>query len=336
MIDRPSTPATRSSINKSVTSLRRRDVPARVATAKPASAPHTGSTQGASENPASQNDKSDMVPRSEMEARIRQLEEVAKLRMDELDKLAASHRQRQDKDRSSLTKREKDLERLDKEVKRKVEKLDKREEALNKREKEANELLLSLSIERGERALAKLDSQFQCSLCMDVMAAPYILVPELCGHSYCALCILALFFGKFHEECKSFHKELDCPMCRAALPYPKLHKSRADCACPFTPNRLADEVIQELVDTVTASAQELYNISRANKANKHGGTLAIPESPIADWREKGRAKIAWKARQDQGKAEIQLLTKSWKTFRGKNLLAMKRRLGIAVMREEDL
>jgi len=163
------------------------------------------------------------------------------------------------------------------------------------------------------------------------MATPYSLVPSQCGHSYCALCILKVYLNKFHDACKSWHQVVECPMCRSVLPYPKQGYNRSECACPFTPNRLAEGVITGLMDTLTASAQELYNIARANR---NGGHLVIPDSPIAAWREKGSDKIAWKARQEQGKSEMALLTKSWKTIRSRHLLAMKRRLGLPVMTED--
>jgi len=104
-----------------------------------------------------------MVTRSEMEAQIQNMKDTMKSKLEYFEQMVASFRERQENAKSTQEKQEKALERIEKEINRRTEKLDKREEALQKREKEANELLLSLSIERGEQALAKLEDEFQCS-----------------------------------------------------------------------------------------------------------------------------------------------------------------------------
>ncbi|EMD39131.1 hypothetical protein CERSUDRAFT_104393 [Gelatoporia subvermispora B] len=342
VVDRPLLPTTRNSASQQSNQPHSPEqiprVPALgslVATATvsaTATEPHLESTQGSAATAATQVEDIDRRLQSG-EVSIDIVRDHVRRRLTEFDELVENHRVRQQKAQSDLAKREKEIERREKEFSRKSANLAKKEESLQKREKQINELMLNLCVDRGEQALHKLDDMFQCELCLDVLAAPYTMVPEKCGHTFCSLCILQYYLGKFHDDCCKFHQPMDCPKCRTVLPWPNAHHKRASCSCPFTPNRLADGVIEQHVEVLTASAQELHNIA---KANKKGGRLVIPDTPIVDWREKGRAKIAWKARYDQGKAEMLLLTERWKTIGGDDIIMMKRRLGIANLREEDL
>ncbi|KAI0653298.1 hypothetical protein C8Q70DRAFT_888627, partial [Cubamyces menziesii] len=78
-------------------------------------------------------------------------------------------------------------------------------------------------------------------------ACPYSLTPGRCGHSFCALCVLKWCFAAVHRGCGYWHDSLECPLCRAELPYTSDLTPRSIFSFPFSPNRLADGAIKALV-----------------------------------------------------------------------------------------
>ncbi|KAG1770742.1 hypothetical protein EDD22DRAFT_865770, partial [Suillus occidentalis] len=89
-----------------------------------------------------------------------------------------------------------------------------------------------------------LEDYFTCPLCFEIMACPYSLNPRLCGHTFCATCILKWFFSRLHRACATWHEPVDCPICRSALFGTPDNVPRPDSSFPFTPNRTADNAIR--------------------------------------------------------------------------------------------
>ena len=81
----------------------------------------------------------------------------------------------------------------------------------------------------------------------NVRALPYTLTPAECGHTFCALCTLKWFFSRLHRSCGSWHESVDCPICRSLLILTPDTTPRTVITVPFTPNRLAGKVIENLV-----------------------------------------------------------------------------------------
>ncbi|KAH9941981.1 hypothetical protein B0H21DRAFT_542082 [Amylocystis lapponica] len=234
-----------------------------------------------------------------------------------------------------LDKREYALAEKEEKLKHSTAKLEKLKEAVKQREREANDLVVSLGADRTGEALAKLDECFTCALCFDIMACPYSLVPSQCGHTFCALCILKWFFSHLHYECGNWHEILECPLCRAHLPFP-LHPDQMDvlprpaATCPFTPNRLADKVLTDAIDVVRQSAPPIASSSTgsSSSARKKKKAAVTATSAAAAWSEGGDSLTDWQARDRKGRTEMAYITRDWSKLKADHFRAIKDRLAL--------
>ncbi|KAI0954824.1 hypothetical protein AcW1_006599 [Taiwanofungus camphoratus] len=247
-------------------------------------------------------------------------EQSLKRKYDEFIEEVSSFRKMQ----AALGKRETALAKKEQALSRATEKLEKRTLAVKQREKEAEDLVTSLAVTRAEDALARLEENLTCALCFDVMACPYSLVPGQCGHSYCAICILKWFFSHLHYECGGWHEVLECPLCRSSLPFPQDNVPRQLYTCPFTPNRLGDKMLTDLVDSMRDSGPEIAGSSKGKKKQKAVGGSSV----TAAWCEGGSARLEWQGRERRGRAEMKLITSSWSKLTANDFRTIRDRLRI--------
>lgn len=225
-----------------------------------------------------------------------------------------------DKREIELTKMEKDATRQQKQADKKAHSLSKREHTVKKLEQQSNELLLTVTASKAETVMEQFDAHFSCALCFEVMACPYSLSPANCGHTFCSLCILKWFFSHCKADCGHWHHNIECPLCRTPLPHIDQEPPRSLNTFPFTPNRLADEVINDLVNSI-AGPQQTNSASR-NKDKKRG----VDEPGWLGWLHGGTSRRDWQQRDRKGRAEMTALASTWGRMRGDDFLAFRRRL----------
>ncbi|CCM00586.1 uncharacterized protein FIBRA_02622 [Fibroporia radiculosa] len=243
---------------------------------------------------------------------IREQERSLKRKHDEFDSASKSTQTALTKRESSITKKEKELRRMENQLTKRMEALSEREEGIKKHQQKADDLVVSLSLVHTDKVLMQLEEHFTCALCFDVMACPYSLAPSTCGHSFCALCIMKWFFSHIHEDCGSWHDVLECPLCRAVLPTPTPDPPRRAETCPFTPNRLADKVITDLIDGLRTTGRETISASESKGKSKAKAGDSTLDSAV--WNEGGSAQMEWQERDRKGRAEMALLAGSWTTI----------------------
>ncbi|KAI0078692.1 hypothetical protein K474DRAFT_1696910 [Panus rudis PR-1116 ss-1] len=199
---------------------------------------------------------------------------------------------------------------------------------------------------RAEYLVKRLDEHFQCPLCLETMACPQILSPVSCGHTFCAMCILRWFFSQLHRPCGSWHDSLECPLCRAMMPYIPDDVPRTILSCPFAPNRLAEDVLQEMIlelarltDIPGDNHDEQGSVPGGGHDNKRGevkgGTPAddiaaaiAASDSLSSWKRDGTAKVEWEARCRQGRNEVQYLVSHWENMDSDQLVMLKERYGV--------
>ncbi|KAH9887580.1 hypothetical protein C8Q73DRAFT_808715 [Cubamyces lactineus] len=162
-------------------------------------------------------------------------------------------------------------------------------------------------------ALSHLEEHFTCSLCYEIMACPYSLTPGRCGHSFCALCVLKWCFAAVHRGWGYWLDSLECPLCRAELPYTSNITPRSNFSFPFYPNRLADDAIKALVEIIKNA-----------KPETEAGSAEADKLP--PWREGGMYYEDWYMRDKRGRSEMTLLADEWTWLQGDDFVAFKDRL----------
>ncbi|KIK48225.1 hypothetical protein CY34DRAFT_72229, partial [Suillus luteus UH-Slu-Lm8-n1] len=145
-----------------------------------------------------------------------------------------------------------------------------------------------------------LEDYFTCPLCFEIMACPYSLNPRLCGHTFCATCILKWFFSRLHRACATWHEPVDCPICRSALFCTPDNVPRPDSSFPFTPNRTADNAIRGMINSLG----------------------------LADWAEDGHARQEWNRKERVGRHEMTSLAMSWTNMKSDEFVTIKSRLEV--------
>ncbi|KAG9313024.1 hypothetical protein JVU11DRAFT_6463 [Chiua virens] len=144
-------------------------------------------------------------------------------------------------------------------------------------------------------------------------ACPYALTPRICGHTFCAACILKWFFSRLHKGCGGWHEAVDCPLCRSSLPYTPERTPRSASSFPFAPNRAADTAIRGLI---TAIPRELAGVSTA------------VSSSLAGWNEDGHSKQEWSKRERIGRAEMTSMAAQWNLLKTVDFVNIKNRLEV--------
>ncbi|KAI0630516.1 hypothetical protein C8Q77DRAFT_209623 [Trametes polyzona] len=222
--------------------------------------------------------------------------------------------------RDRLAEQRREAEQQSKEVAARARTVAAKERMLDKRVERENLSSRAGELTEPEWALAHLEEHYTCSLCYEVMACPYSLSPGLCGHSFCSLCALKWCFALVHRGCGYWHDSLECPLCRAELPYTSDHTPRSVFSFPFTPNRIADSAIKALVDIVKSA--KLRPGSSASAAE-----IDLPEK-LVPWCEGGALYQDWLHRDRRGRVEMTMLANDWATLQADDFIAFKDRLGV--------
>ncbi|TBU33959.1 hypothetical protein BD311DRAFT_802384 [Dichomitus squalens] len=171
--------------------------------------------------------------------------------------------------------------------------------------------------------LTQLEDQFQCSICFEVMACPYQLNHGLCGHTFCALCLLQWCFAAVHRGCGYWHDALECPLCRAELPYTPDVTPRQMCTLPFVPCRLADTTIKMLLGLLKDAAEADID----GRGACSGANPKLDDRVVA-WSRNGNSRVEWESRDARGRAEMTLLVNNWANLGGEDFVALKDRLDL--------
>jgi len=226
-----------------------------------------------------------------------------------------------------------------------------REKALNQREldlKKKQEDLDSqtrnldtiVKEKEKEMTLEFLDENLSCALCCEIIACPYAPTSANCGHSFCAICILKWFFSRLHRACGSWHENVACPFCRTPLAYTPAFPPRDLSTFPFSPNRLADACIRSAIEKLASSSlpdnpgppkpgangrNQTQRVSRVKKEESVGLGL---ESDIEGWKEGGRNRIEWNARERLGHDEMVDMRNRWPRLTPDDFAAIKIRLSV--------
>ncbi len=131
-------------------------------------------------------------------------------------------------------------------------------------------------------------------------ANPYLLNNGRCGHAFCAICILKWAFAAVHRGCGYWHEALECPLCRATLPYTTDATPRNICTFPFLPDRLADTVIKSHL-TVLQDAADLKARPTANcdVGRPHDGIrwLGEVDEQVLAWGQGKASRTEWEQRE---------------------------------------
>ncbi|TDL23955.1 hypothetical protein BD410DRAFT_130050 [Rickenella mellea] len=216
---------------------------------------------------------------------------------------------------AELSKRELDVIRRERELRMQMDQLAKQQLDLAR----AEELL---SERTAEVALAQLEDHFQCPLCFEVIACPYILTPAQCGHTFCALCTARWFFSRLHKGCGGWHESVDCPMCRALLILTPDTTPRSTITVPFAPNRMADVVLCELVRKL--GSREPRKTGEGDVAEK----ITEPPAGLDAWANGGTLQLDWLERDRIGRREMDDIIGRWKGLEGADFIEIKSRLGV--------
>ncbi|KAI0832127.1 hypothetical protein BC628DRAFT_587334 [Trametes gibbosa] len=279
----------------------------------------------------------------EREREVKKLESAARKKRNEaqrdIDELART--------RKALEKRITLYETKHREVDQQAKAVETRNKAIEAREKTLKKLPQGLAQGTASAstesawAFNHLEEHYTCSLCYDILACPYTLSPGQCGHSFCAMCILQWSFAAVHRGCGFWHDSLECPLCRAELPYTSDHVPRSMFSFPFTPNRLSDTAIHALIEGITkreggpnAGAGEgsgpgvgmCVSIGQGKSDATISASLKDGEK-LSAWKETGMAYLDWKER-DRGRAEMTLLATEWASLGANDFVAFKDRLGV--------
>ncbi|KAI0718004.1 hypothetical protein C8T65DRAFT_639684 [Cerioporus squamosus] len=180
--------------------------------------------------------------------------------------------------------------------------------------------------------LSHLEDQFQCSLCFEIMANPYSLNNGRCGHAFCAICILKWAFTAVHRSCGYWHEALECPLCRATLPYTPEATPRNICTFPFVPDRLADTVIRShlavLQDAADSKAKPTASYSGGESHHGIYWHGEVDEQVLA-WGEGKASRNEWEQRERNGKTQMTLLFDNWSQYKAVDFISLKDRLKAA-------
>ncbi|KAI0330935.1 hypothetical protein GY45DRAFT_1370418 [Cubamyces sp. BRFM 1775] len=237
--------------------------------------------------------------------------------------------------KNEMAAKKRDLDAQSKDVNVRTKSLDVQEQALAKRMQMEAAAKTAVSSPTADPlwALSHLEEHFTCSLCYEIMACPYSLTPGRCGHSFCALCVLKWCFAAVHRGCGYWHDSLECPLCRAELPYTSDLTPRSIFSFPFSPNRLADGAIKALIDIVKNAKPETGAGSACVAATAGGSTIkgsstftTSDADKLWSWREGGLYHEDWCMRDKQGRSEMTLLANEWTLLQADDFVAFKDRL----------
>ncbi|KAL0953826.1 hypothetical protein HGRIS_005006 [Hohenbuehelia grisea] len=246
---------------------------------------------------------------------------------------------------ADLLGREQALLEREQEMQSRTDELDARLHTILKKEDQVTSMVSQFEEREAKAALSQLEEHFTCPLCYEVMAHPYTLNPGQCGHSFCGICILKWFFSRLHQACGGWHESVDCPICRSLLVITPDRTPRLDITFPFVPNRLADQVLQSLVEKVSrphtsgsgsaikTEERELHWASSEMECGvKKGKTKEEEEQEatcaVSEWKESGPAKVEWQRKEREGRVEMDYLAANWTTLNSSYFVQLKKKLGV--------
>ncbi|KIM44658.1 hypothetical protein M413DRAFT_358705 [Hebeloma cylindrosporum] len=253
---------------------------------------------------------------------------------------------------TELDRREKRLLHREQDLKSRSDDLEERILSFSRKEDETAIMMLHLAEREKEGILKQLDEYFTCSLCYDILAAPYSLNPSQCGHTFCGICILKWFFSRLHRACGAWHESVDCPICRSLLIMVPDPTPRLQITFPFIPNRVTDSAVEGLVEKLAQEPlcsqakikREDNESTWGSQSRKDRGKGCVGKKretlegeemekssdtmAVDVWREGGDMRAEWLKKDREGKREMEFLLKHWPTMASQDFVAMKMKLGV--------
>ncbi|KAI5123510.1 hypothetical protein M0805_006670 [Coniferiporia weirii] len=227
-----------------------------------------------------------------------------------------------------LTQRELTLQSEEGELKKRKIKLDARELELDE----------SLRRREAQTILDHLEEHFQCPLCYDIVACPYILSPAECGHTFCAICTLKWFFTRLHRGCGTWHESVACPLCRALLIITPESLPRSAVTIPFAPNRIAENSLRGLMGRLATvcprpktrrkPGPRIFCGDEPKVKVEEVSSGQISETGVEAWAEGGALRRDWLERDRNGRFEMDDLIGRWSDLKGNDFVDIKNRLGL--------
>ena len=113
----------------------------------------------------------------------------------------------------------------------------------------------------------------------------------VCGHSFCASCILKWYFTDYSYGIKGWKTSVKCPLCRARMRMPQNDaKSDSMTTCPIAPNRAIEGALDSIMNMLAFPIE--CGPSIGGKYERKS-TLAGVEDLAFDWREGGSSRKEW-------------------------------------------
>ncbi|KAH8116483.1 hypothetical protein DFH11DRAFT_1214053 [Phellopilus nigrolimitatus] len=219
--------------------------------------------------------------------------------------------------------------------------LKKRKISLDARELEIEE---TLKLREAQTILEHLEEHYQCPLCYEIIACPYMLSPAECGHTFCAICTVKWFFSRLHRGCGTWHESVACPLCRSLLIITPDTVPRPTITIPFAPNRIAENTLKAMVEklgnicsrpkmkrkqnVITRASCKAGGDDEAKVKLEDAPSGHIGETGVEAWSEGGALRREWAERDRNGRFEMDDLINRWKDLGGQDFVEFKDRLGL--------
>ncbi|THH11838.1 hypothetical protein EW145_g365 [Phellinidium pouzarii] len=224
--------------------------------------------------------------------------------------------------------------------------VEERELKKRKLDLDARELEMDTTLKKREAQviLEHLEEHYQCPLCYDIIACPYVLSPAECGHTFCAICTIKWFFSRLHRGCGTWHESVGCPLCRSLLIITPDSNPRPTITIPFAPNRVAENSLMAMVERLAVICpQPRTNVLQAAATRiscrspgddepkvkiEDTSSGQINDIGIESWAEGGALRKDWLERDRNGRFEMDDLISRWTILTGHHFIDIKDRLGL--------
>lgn len=117
---------------------------------------------------------------------------------------------------------------------------------------------------------------------------PQVITTTDCGHTLCARCIVSWYFTNMDATTCSWPRNVACPICDQPTVAPKAGQPRKPLDFPFTPNRAAEAILSDIMETLTGLVDNLV---------LDGMVTDPPDSELWSsklaWRKQGKVYREW-------------------------------------------
>jgi len=98
---------------------------------------------------------------------------------------------------------------------------------------------------------------------------------------------------------------------------------------PFAKNRIADAAVAAMIDQLTAQIEGAGMPTPCEGVEQTKAGIKLDcENPLAAWRMGGSSRIEWLDRRENGKQEVDYLSRNWSTIASHEFIKIKDRLAV--------